>query len=189
VRSESVGWRLADAGDVTSGQCLEPVPAMTCVAGNGRVRSSWESPRVPVPSRVVAGMADRIMVMYGGKPVETAPADTVFYVPRMPYTLGLLGSLPRLDADSSGPLRPIPGAPPSLLDLPPGCPFAPRCPLAYQRCLDEEPALSQVDPGHDAACHRSAELAGAGPELFAPGSADDGEVDGNTVSVREKEEG
>src|SRR6266851_5201447 len=52
VRSESVGWRLADAGDVTSGQCLGPVPAMTCVAGNGRVRSSWESPRVPVPSRV-----------------------------------------------------------------------------------------------------------------------------------------
>src|SRR5216684_6259631 len=49
---QSVGWRLADAGDVTSGQCLGPVPAMTCVAGNGRVRSSWESPRVPVPSRV-----------------------------------------------------------------------------------------------------------------------------------------
>src|SRR5260370_14454418 len=52
VRSESVEWRLAHAGDVTSGQCLGPVPAMTCVAGNGRVRSSWESPRVPVPSRV-----------------------------------------------------------------------------------------------------------------------------------------
>ena len=95
---------------------------------------------------VVAGMADRIMVMYAGKPVETAPADAVFYESRMPYTLGLLGSLPRLDASSHSALRPIPGSPPSLLNLPSACPFAPRCPIAYQRCLEEEPALARGRP-------------------------------------------
>jgi peptide/nickel transport system ATP-binding protein len=107
---------------------------------------------------IVAGLADRIMVMYAGKPVETGPVDEIFFRSRMPYTLGLLGSLPRLDVDSSAPLRPVPGAPPSLIGLPPGCPFAPRCPVAVDRCLAEEPALLPVAAGHQAACHRSAEL-------------------------------
>jgi glutathione transport system ATP-binding protein len=123
---------------------------------------------------VVAGMADRVMVMYAGKPVETGPADEVFYRSRMPYTLGLLGSLPRLDLDTPEPLRPIPGSPPSLLNLPPACPFAPRCPIAYERCLEVEPSLDPVGLGHFAACHRSGELAGVGTELFAPTWTDTG---------------
>jgi peptide/nickel transport system ATP-binding protein len=73
-----------------------------------------------------------------------------------------------LDADSSAPLRPIPGAPPSLIRLPPGCPFAPRCPVAIERCAKEEPALLAVAPEHGSACHRSRELA-AGAPLFATG--------------------
>jgi peptide/nickel transport system ATP-binding protein len=121
---------------------------------------------------VVAGMADRIMVMYAGKPVETAPADAVFYASRMPYTLGLLGSLPRMDASSHSALRPIPGSPPSLLNLPSACPFAPRCPIAYQRCLEEEPALTGVGPDHATACHRSADLTAGDTGLFAPTWAD-----------------
>ena len=86
---------------------------------------------------IVAGLADRVMVMYAGKPVETGPVDEIFFRSRMPYTLGLLGSLPRLDADRHARLRPIPGAPPSLIMLPPGCPFVPRCPVATGRCAEE----------------------------------------------------
>ena len=117
---------------------------------------------------IVAGMADRVMVMYAGKPVETGPVDEIFFRSQMPYTLGLLGSLPRLDADSSAPLRPIPGVPPSLINLPSGCPFTPRCPVAIERCPEEEPALLPVAPLHGAACHRSGELV-AGAPLFATG--------------------
>ncbi|HEX5288659.1 MAG TPA: ABC transporter ATP-binding protein [Streptosporangiaceae bacterium] len=121
---------------------------------------------------VVAGMADRVMVMYAGRAVETAPSDEVFYHPRMPYTLGLLGSLPRLDVGGQGPLRPIPGSPPSLVNMAPGCPFRPRCPLAYDLCETEEPALAHVGVEHAAACHRSAELVDVGTELFEPTWAD-----------------
>ena len=67
--------------------------------------------------------------MYAGKLVETGTVDDVFYRPRMPYTLGLLGSIPRPDVGDRQPLTPIEGSPPSLVDLPPGCPFLPRCPL------------------------------------------------------------
>jgi len=124
---------------------------------------------------VVAGMADRVMVMYAGRAVETGPADEIYYHSRMPYTLGLLGSLPRLDSDSGGPLRPIPGSPPSLLNLPPGCSFAVRCPMAFEQCLREDPALKDVTAlDHRAACHRSGELADVGTELFAPTWTDTG---------------
>jgi peptide/nickel transport system ATP-binding protein len=124
---------------------------------------------------VVAGMADRVMVMYAGRAVETGPADEIYYRSRMPYTLGLLGSLPRLDADSSGPLRPIPGSPPSLLNLPPGCSFAVRCPLAIEQCFREDPALKDVTAlDHQAACHRSGELTDVGTELFEPSWTDTG---------------
>ena len=116
---------------------------------------------------VVAGMADRIMVMYAGKPVETGSADTVFYRSKMPYTLGLLGSLPRLDTRDRT-LRPIPGSPPSLLNPPPGCPFAPRCAIVIERCVQEEPLLAPVGPDHLAACHRSGELTGGTTGLFEP---------------------
>jgi glutathione transport system ATP-binding protein len=126
---------------------------------------------------IVAGMADRVMVMYAGTPVETGAVDEIFFRSRMPYTLGLLGSLPRLDVDSTAPLHPIPGAPPSLIGLPPGCPFAPRCPVVYDRCLTEEPALLDVAAGHRTACHRSAKLV-AGASIFAPTWVDTGHGDG-----------
>jgi glutathione transport system ATP-binding protein len=121
---------------------------------------------------VVAGMADRVMVMYAGKAVEAATADTVFHDSKMPYTLGLLGSLPALHTSARGPLRPIPGSPPSLINLPPACPFAPRCPAVVQRCLDEEPELLPVAPGHEAACHRSTSLPNGGVNLFEPAWTD-----------------
>jgi peptide/nickel transport system ATP-binding protein len=108
---------------------------------------------------VIAGFADRVMVMYAGKPVETGTVDDIFYRPRMPYTLGLLGSLPRLDRAERQPLTPVDGNPPSLVDLPPGCPFAPRCPMRLSVCLELEPDLDQTrHPGHRAACHRHPEI-------------------------------
>ncbi|WP_312859978.1 ABC transporter ATP-binding protein [Pseudonocardia bannensis] len=119
---------------------------------------------------VIAGQADRVLVMYAGKPVEVGTAEEVFYTPRMPYTLGLLGSLPRLDRPAAR-LTPIAGSPPSMVDLPPGCPFAPRCPLAAASCTESEPELqTATGAGHLAACHRSAELAGASAdEVFRAG--------------------
>jgi peptide/nickel transport system ATP-binding protein len=113
---------------------------------------------------VVAGVADRVQVMYAGRVVETAPVDDVFARPRMPYTLGLLGSLPRLDADRGAPLVPIEGQPPSMVDLAPGCPFVPRCPLAIDECRAEEPALLPVAEGHGAACWRTDELRDTAPD-------------------------
>ena len=77
---------------------------------------------------VVAGNADDVMVMYAGKPVEQAPVDELFYGPRMPYTIGLLGAIPRVDEKQKTPLVPIKGNPPLLINLPPGCPFAPALP-------------------------------------------------------------
>jgi oligopeptide/dipeptide ABC transporter ATP-binding protein len=111
---------------------------------------------------VIAGHADRVCVMYAGKLVESGPVDEVFYRPRMPYTLGLLGSIPRVDRGREARLTPIAGQPPSLLDRPPGCPFRPRCPLAQDVCAAEEPPLVVLN-GHGAACHFSADLDGARP--------------------------
>jgi peptide/nickel transport system ATP-binding protein len=108
---------------------------------------------------VIAGFADRVMVMYAGRPVETGTVDDIFYRPRMPYTLGLLGSLPRLDQAERQPLTPVEGSPPSLVELPPGCPFAPRCPMKLGVCLELEPELDPTrHPGHRAACHRHPEI-------------------------------
>ncbi|MDG4830939.1 ABC transporter ATP-binding protein [Solwaraspora sp. WMMD1047] len=123
---------------------------------------------------VIAGHADRVAVMYAGKLVESGSVDDIFYQPRMPYTLGLLGSLPRLDDDGRTRLTPILGAPPSLLNLPPGCPFTPRCPLARDRCEHDEPVLTGTgSAGHLAACHFHAEVAGhAARDLFDPTAAD-----------------
>jgi peptide/nickel transport system ATP-binding protein len=124
---------------------------------------------------VVAGMADQVLVMYAGKPVEIGPTDGIYYDPRMPYTLGLLGSLPRLDAKGSEPLTPIRGAPPSLINLPPGCPFSPRCPMSRPHCDAEEPQLRPVaGANHVAACHYAEELAGdvRADEVFATAEAD-----------------
>ncbi len=103
---------------------------------------------------VIAGHAERISVMYAGKLVETGTTEDVFYRPRMPYTLGLLGSLPRMDQERQERLTPIKGSPPSLLNLPPGCPFTPRCPIAEDICDHEEPALVEVlGTAHAVACH------------------------------------
>ena len=112
---------------------------------------------------VIAGLADRVMVMYAGRPVETGEVDDLFSRPRMPYTLGLLGSLPRLDIAERQPLTPVEGSPPSLVGLPPGCPFLPRCPMRVAMCEELEPALQPIlapghGPGHAAACHRQGEI-------------------------------
>ncbi|WP_214364312.1 ABC transporter ATP-binding protein [Pseudonocardia sp. H11422] len=122
---------------------------------------------------VIAGQADRVMVMYAGKLVEVGSAEDVFYAPRMPYTLGLLGSLPRLDRPSER-LTPISGAPPSVVNMPPGCPFTPRCPLVVAVCEETEPALEPTTSSeHLAACHRSAELVGvSADEVFRTEVAD-----------------
>ena len=96
---------------------------------------------------VIAGMADRVMVMYAGRLVERGMVDDVYEQPRMPYTVGLLGSVPTID--HVGELTPIKGAPPSLIHLPPGCPFSPRCPLAQEDCQHTEPPLAVTDrPDH-----------------------------------------
>jgi len=107
---------------------------------------------------VVANMADRVMVMYAGKSVEYGTVDDLYERARMPYTIGLLGSLPRIDTEGER-LTPIPGSPPSLLNLPPGCPFEPRCPMARDLCKEEEPALFLTEEiEHRAACHFWREL-------------------------------
>lgn len=111
---------------------------------------------------VVAGMADDIMVMYAGRPVETGAVDDIYYNPRMPYTMGLLGAVPRVDVAEKSSLVPIEGMPPNLIHAPTGCSFAPRCPLATDACLEGEPALAPV-PGpaaHRAACIKSGSLGG-----------------------------
>ncbi|MEW9553133.1 dipeptide ABC transporter ATP-binding protein [Nonomuraea sp. NPDC050783] len=106
---------------------------------------------------VVAGFADRVLVMYAGRPVEVGAVDDVYYRPRMPYTVGLLGSVPRIDRDG-GRLVPIEGSPPSPAALPPGCPFGPRCPLHVAACDEREPPLLEVGEGHRAACIRWQEV-------------------------------
>jgi len=101
---------------------------------------------------VVAGMVDKMQVMYAGALVESGTVEEVFEKPRMPYTVGLLGSIPSVDT-SGGRLHPIKGAPPSLINLPPGCPFSPRCPLAADECQQSEPEFGPTDSlDHLAAC-------------------------------------
>jgi len=125
---------------------------------------------------VVAGFADRVLVMYAGRPVEIGSVEDIYYEPRMPYTLGLLGSLPRLDSPTRERLTPIKGSPPSLVNMPPGCPFAPRCPLHIAECDEAEPALFQVGAGHNAACIRTEQVArahGHAAEVFEETATDD----------------
>jgi oligopeptide transport system ATP-binding protein len=101
---------------------------------------------------VIAGLADRMQVMYAGHVVEEAPVKELYADPRHPYTLGLLGSLPRLDELRREKLRSIEGLPPDLIDLPPGCPFEPRCLYALEKCRQERPRLEPVGPKHRIAC-------------------------------------
>jgi peptide/nickel transport system ATP-binding protein len=106
---------------------------------------------------VVAEMADDILVMYGGKAIEQGPVRDVFYTPEMPYTWGLLTSMPRLDRVKQERLDPVPGNPPSLINVPPGCAFHPRCPYRPEvpddGCRTIVPGLDEVRPGHAARCH------------------------------------
>ena len=113
---------------------------------------------------VIAGVADDIVVMYAGRPVEKADVDSIFDHPAMPYTLGLLGAVPRSDRERNSRLVPIPGSPMNLVNMPKGCPFAPRCPLATDICHTTEPAMEPVPgrPGQFVACHRTQEIVSKG---------------------------
>lgn len=101
---------------------------------------------------VVAGLADRMIVMYAGFIVEEAAVKELYINPRHPYTLGLLGSLPRLDEERPSRLRSIEGLPPDLIDLPVGCPFYARCTYRIERCERENPPLEAIAPHHKLAC-------------------------------------
>jgi oligopeptide/dipeptide ABC transporter ATP-binding protein len=104
---------------------------------------------------IVARMCDRVAVMYAGKIVETATVRELFTNPQHPYTIGLVNSVPRLDRKVER-LASIEGQPPLLLDLPPGCRFAPRCYAAFDLCRQEEPPRFAAGEGHFAACWRVA---------------------------------
>lgn len=117
---------------------------------------------------VVAGLCDEVMVLYGGRVMEQGSADSIFYSASHPYTVGLLGAIPRLDADDEA-LVAIPGAPPNMARLPKGCPFSERCTLASEQCRDVMPALLPAahNPAVLRACHKSSE---AVSELVAKGA-------------------
>jgi peptide/nickel transport system ATP-binding protein len=106
---------------------------------------------------VVAETCDDVVVMYGGQCVEKSHVDDIFYRPEMPYAWGLLGSMPRMDRDRQARLKPIKGSPPSLINVPAGCVFNPRC--AYQehvegdKCTTVHPDLIDTAPGHGVRCH------------------------------------
>jgi oligopeptide transport system ATP-binding protein len=122
---------------------------------------------------VVAGLVERVNVMYAGYIVETGPVKEIYSRPRHPYTIGLLGSLPRLDESMRTKLRSIEGLPPDLVAPPPGCPFAPRCDYVSDQCLHENPLLEVVGRDHQAACWNVAQTAGYQRHARA-GSGDQG---------------
>jgi oligopeptide/dipeptide ABC transporter ATP-binding protein len=122
---------------------------------------------------IVAELCDRVLVMYGGRIVESGDVHTIFQSPRHPYTIGLMDSLPKLTEDEEW-LQPIPGAPPSLINRPPGCAFHPRCFLSQGRlrCREEVPPLRSTDvASHEAACHFSEELIGRRSKFAAAEAA------------------
>ncbi len=109
---------------------------------------------------VVAELADDVLVMYAGRAVEYGPTAEILSAPQHPYTWGLLGSMPRWDRERSERLASIKGTPPSLINIPPGCPFHPRCSHAELKggaCVSTRPTLELVAPGHLSACHLSAQ--------------------------------
>jgi len=101
---------------------------------------------------VVAGMCDRVQVMYAGHLVEQASVEQLYADPRHPYTFGLIKSVPRLDEVRKERLEPIPGLPPDLVNTPPGCPFYPRCPFHMPVCKEQRPLLRPIEGQHTAAC-------------------------------------
>ena len=123
---------------------------------------------------LIAEMADRVVVMYAGRVVEIGDVFTIFTSPRHPYTIGLMDSLPRLTADEDW-LRPITGQPPSLINMPPGCPFHPRCFLSQgrERCREEVPPLRPIGTSeHRSACHFAEELEGRTSHLVEPAAVE-----------------
>jgi peptide/nickel transport system ATP-binding protein len=117
----------------------------------GRLKSDFDSGVIMITHDlgVVADIADEIIVMYAGRVVERASKRQLFYDPQMPYTWGLLGSIPRLDRPRPERLHSIKGSPPSLINAPQGCKFRPRCPHAFEKCMEEPPLENRVEePGH-----------------------------------------
>jgi oligopeptide transport system ATP-binding protein len=101
---------------------------------------------------VVANVADRVLVMYGGTIVEEADVDRLYEQPQHPYTMALLAALPNVNQRRSSRLKSIPGAPPCIMSELVGCPFAPRCEFVIDRCHQERPLLENIIPNHKAAC-------------------------------------
>jgi oligopeptide transport system ATP-binding protein len=107
---------------------------------------------------VIAKYAERVLVMYAGKPVEFANVNDIFYKPFHPYTMGLIGSVAKLNEEKKERLKPIKGAPPSLIDLPKGCTFAQRCKYALDSCRLSYPPSIEIEEGHFVSCFRSKEF-------------------------------
>jgi len=111
---------------------------------------------------IVAQVSNRVQVMYAGNIVESGSVDDIYYRPLAPYTIGLLSSIPSVGARASERLYAIPGQPPSLINLPTGCPFRPRCEFASQvpndRCSTEYPDLREEQPAHSARCHLAVDV-------------------------------
>ena len=107
---------------------------------------------------VVARYAERVIVMYAGRIIESGSAEEVYHDPKHPYTLGLLKSVPRLDEDRPEKLEAIEGLPPLVIDLPDACAFAPRCPYAIDKCSEAMPELEEISPSHWSRCYRSGEI-------------------------------
>ncbi|MCI2058103.1 MAG: ABC transporter ATP-binding protein [Oscillibacter sp.] len=118
---------------------------------------------------VVAGMAQRVMVMYGGRVVESGAVRDIFYHSAHPYTRSLLAAVPRLDADSTAPLEHIVGSPPDMLAPPAGCPFAPRCRYAMEVCRSHMPGRTELGDGHDTYCWLCDSRAGETAQAFLRG--------------------
>jgi oligopeptide/dipeptide ABC transporter ATP-binding protein len=107
---------------------------------------------------IIAKYASRVLVMYAGKPVEFSTVENIFYRSSHPYTIGLIDSIVKMDSERKTRLKPIKGSPPSLIDLPGGCVFCPRCAYVKDRCLLEYPSLAKIASGHFAACFRAQEF-------------------------------
>jgi len=114
---------------------------------------------------VIAKMCDRVLVMYGGKIVESGNVDDIFYSTRHPYTSGLLGSIASLETKRGVELSPIEGTPPDLFSPPPGCPFAPRCQYAMEICYNKMPPEYEISKEHKTVCWLEHEYA---PDIKLP---------------------
>jgi peptide/nickel transport system ATP-binding protein len=140
----------------------------------GRLKDDFKSAVIFITHDlgVIAEIADEIIVMYAGRVVEQGSTRDVFYDPQMPYTWGLLGSIPRLDRPRVERLHTIDGAPPSLINLPEGCKFRPRCPHAFEKCMEEPQLENRVEaPGHLDRCWLDVEFKRAHRDAtISPGS-------------------